>query len=157
MIQFRNLRLSLLDDADAFADHIDLKPETIRRHCRAFPSRTAIGLDEVAFKDIELLPDEALIMLAGIMRYALRNLALPVQILINLMVMLGKPAGGSRTIAILATFYRLLMRILSPMVTEWDTKAAGHWDSAIRGSSSLRAQLARSLELELAHAEGLFP
>ena len=48
------------------------------------------------------------------------------------------------------------MRILSPMVTEWDTKAAGHWDSAIRGSSSLRAQLARSLELELAHAEGLF-
>ena len=48
------------------------------------------------------------------------------------------------------------MRILSPYIMEWDEKAAGHWDTAVRGSSALRAQIARSLDLELADFEELF-
>jgi hypothetical protein len=52
--------------------------------------------------------------------------------------------------------YRLLMRLLSGDITDWDVKYAKHWDSALKGNSSLKAHLSRALELELADFEGLY-
>eukprot|EP00973_Karenia_brevis_P091927 12409883-Karenia_brevis.AAC.1 len=74
----------------------------------------------------------------------------------NLLALLGKKSGGSRTVAIMASFYRLLMRVLQHEIVVWDEKKAGFWDTALRGSSALRAQLARALEVELANEEGLW-
>ncbi len=72
------------------------------------------------------------------------------------MVLLGKKNGGSRTIAILATFYRMLMRLLSDNISEWDTEEAGPWDTALHGPFALRAHVLRAMEVELADHEDLF-
>ena len=61
------------------------------------------------FRDIASLPDVALVALGNLMRQCIATLVLPTQILFQIMVLLGKKNGGSRTIAILSTTYRLLM------------------------------------------------
>ncbi len=68
---------------------------------------------------------------------------------------LGKKGGGSRTVATLSSFYRLLMRVSGDDISDWDTAAAGHWDTAIAGSSALRAHILRALDVELAMSEEL--
>ena len=70
------------------------------------------------------------------------------------MSLLGKKSGGSRTIVTLSTFYRLLLRILKPALSEWADAAACFWDTAVKGSSALKAKVARALELEVAAIEG---
>ena len=64
--------------------------------------------------------------------------------------------GGSRTIAILHTTYRLTMRLVSAHISQWDVKFAGKWDSALKSNSALRAQVARAAGIELAHSEGQY-
>ncbi len=150
------IRNKHLEEAEDWAQTLDLSPSNIRRACKTFPSKTAVGCDNVFFSDIASLPDVALIALSTCLRQCVSTLALPVQTLLQLMVLLGKKSGGSRTIAILTTFYRLLMRILSGFITEWDLATAEHWDSALKGNSSLRAHIARALDIELANFEELF-
>jgi len=152
----KSLRDEHLGGASDWADTVDVHPRNIRRACRSFPSKTAVGLDNLFFTDIALLPDAALRSLGNTLKQCMATLALPIQVLMQLMVLLGKKSGGSRTIAILATFYRLLMRILAPAISEWDVNTAGPWDSALRGNSALRAHIARAADLELSDFEDLF-
>ena len=67
---------------------------------------------------------------------------------------MGKKNGGSRTIAILHPTYRLTLRLVSAHISQWDVKFAGSWNSALKGSSALRAHAARAAGIELAHTEG---
>ena len=128
----KDLRDRHLEGAPVWADSIDLQPRNIRRACKSFPGTTAVGLDNLFFSDIALLPDAALEALGSLLRQCVATLALPIQVLMQLMVLLGKKSGGSRTIAILATFYRLLMRLVAPTLTESDVTTAGPWDSALK-------------------------
>ena len=128
----------------------------IRRACLSFPSKTAIGFDQHAFKDIALLPDNALGSLGEIIRQCFVKLAIPTQSLSQLLVLLGKKHGGSRTIAILHKTCRLTMRLVSAHISQWDVNFAGKWDSALKGNSALRAHVARAMGIELAHSEGQF-
>ena len=57
------------------------------------------------------------------------------QSLLQLLVLLGKKNGGSRTIAILHTTYRLTMRLVSAPISQWDVKFAGTWDSTLMEKS----------------------
>ena len=56
--------------------------------------------------------------------------------------------------ASLSSLYRTVSKACLEPVGLWDETAAGHWDTAIRGSSALRAALARSLQLEVAALNG---
>jgi hypothetical protein len=47
------------------------------------------------------------------------------------------------------------MKATSSPVSDWDVAAAGHWDTAIRGSSALRAAVWRSLLIEAYTLQGL--
>lgn len=152
----KNIRDKHTDDAPDWAETIDMRPQIIRKCCKTFPGKTAIGMDNIFFNDIAILPDNALVNLATLLRQCIAQLALPIQVLMQLMVLLGKKSGGSRTMAILSTLYRLLMRLLSADITDWDITYAGHWDSALKGNSSLRAHIARAMEIELADFEELF-
>ena len=116
--------------------------------------RQKLGLDQHAFKDIALLPDNALGSLGEIIRECFVKLAIPTQTLLQLLVLLGKKNGGSRTIAILHTTYRLTMRLVSAHISQWDVNFAGKWDSALKGNSALVAHVARAMGIELAHSEG---
>ena len=145
-----------IDDAPEWASQVDLSPSNIRKASATFPGNTAIGVDNMFFRDFGLMPDNALEAWGNLMRQCIGTLTLPVQTLTQVMTLLGKKSGGSRTIAILSTTYRLLMRILSPYITEWDLQTAEHWDSALQGNSALRAHVARALDMELANFEDLF-
>ncbi len=142
------------EEARTWADSVDLSPAAIRRACRTFASSTAIGIDDLELRLIARVPDMGLEMLGCLVRDIMANLALPLQSLVNILTLLGKKCGGSRTIAIMPSVYRLTMRLAGTAITEWDVKTASMLDSAVRGSSSLRAHLGRALGMELARSEG---
>ena len=152
----RDLRVKHVAEAHEWARNLDLSATSIRKACLSFPSKTAIGLDQHAFRDIALLPDNALGSLGEIIRQCFVKLAIPTQSLLQLLVLLGKKNGGSRTIAILHTTYRLTMRLVSAHISQWDVNFAGKWDSALNGNSALGAHVARAMGIELAHSEGQF-
>ena len=115
-----------------------------------------IGLDQHSFQDIARLPDNALVLLRETVRQSFAKLAIPTQSLLHLLVLLGKKNGGSRTIAILHTTYRLTMRLVSTHISQWGVMFVGKWDSAFKGNSALRAHVARAAGIELAHREGQY-
>ena len=53
-----------------------------------------------------------------------------------------------------AMFYRLIIKMRRPIIGDWETENHGFWDAAIKGSSPLRAALARALRLEAGVAMG---
>ena len=151
--EIKALRAKHAADAATFADKLDVSPQAIRRACGSFKSNTAVGIDDWTFKEWQWLPDEALIPLGALLRRMLGSMTPPIQILAILVTLLGKKGGGSRTIANIATLYRLLMKLAGDHIKEWDAGASVFWDSALKGSSSLRAHLARALDLEIGITE----
>ena len=114
------------------------------------------GLNQHVFTDTARLPDNALDSLGEIIRQCFVKLAIPTQSLLQLLVLLGKKSGGSRTLAILHTTYRLTMRLFSAHISQWDVNFAGKWYSSLKGNSALRAHVARAAGIELAHSEGQY-
>ena len=143
-------------EASVWASSLGLRAVDIRKACLPFPSKTAIGLHQHAFTDIANLTDNALDSLGEIIRQCFAKVAIPTQSLLQLLVLLGKINGGSRTIAILHTTYRLTMRLVSSHISQWDVEFAGKWDFALKGNSALRARVARAVGIELAHSEGQY-
>ena len=87
-------------------------------------------------------------------RQSVATLTVPVQELLNILGLLGKKNGGSRTIAIMASYYRALMKFFCPTIRAWDIAKEHHWDSALAGSSSLRAAVLRALKVGDACSRG---
>ena len=65
------------------------------------------------------------------------------------MVLLGKPSGGQRTIALIAMLARLVTRVGRTRSRAWCKSVAGHWDQAIAGSSALRSHMLFRLRQEV--------
>ena len=86
----RDFRFKHVAEAHEWAGNLDLSATSIRKACLSFPSKTTIGLDQHAFKDIALLPDNALGSLGEIIRQCFVKLAIPTQSLLQLLVLLGK-------------------------------------------------------------------
>ena len=72
----RALREKHVEEAREWADNPDLRADNVRKACLSFPSKTAIGLDQHAFTDIALLPDNALDSLGEIVRQCFVKLAI---------------------------------------------------------------------------------
>ena len=83
-------------EAREWASSLGLRAVDIRKACLSFPTETAIGLDQHAN-----LSDNALESLGEVIRQRFVKLASPTQSLLQLLVLLGRKNGGSRTIAIL--------------------------------------------------------
>ena len=60
-----------------------------------------------------LPPSQRFGLVGKIVKQCIATLAIPTQSLLQLLVLLGKKNGGSRTIAILRTTYRLTMRLIA--------------------------------------------
>jgi hypothetical protein len=71
--------------------------------------------------------------------------------------LLPKKLGGFRTIGMFPTFYRILMKLLSPEFREWDSRNANSNDTAKKGSESEYALYKRQTMIENAKHEGLIP
>ena len=117
-----------------------------------FSEDTSTGIDMVTFNAMKALPPSAKESLLRVFIRSLRYSALPTQALANLIALLGKKDGGTRCIAICATYYRLFLTMLGEEVREWDTKVAMEGDTALQGKSPLVETALRHLKVE-AYAE----
>ncbi len=77
------------------------------------------------------------------------NLTMAMQILLNAVSLLGKSHTDDRPTAVAALLYAVYSTIRKCHTTDWDLKHAAFWDSAIKGSSPLRAAILRRLTAEL--------
>ena len=141
-----------VEEAPEWAGNLDLRAENVRKARLSFPSKTAIGLDQHAFTDIALLPDNALESLGEIIRQCFVKLAIPTQSFLQLLVLLGKKWREQNYRHHVHTIST--MRLVSAHISQWDVKFAGKWDSALKGNSALRAHVARAVGIELAHSDG---
>ena len=145
MKYFRKLRSRSLEEALEFANSIDASASRVRSALKIFSRTTATGSDNINLRRMADLPDVALHQLGCLFKQSIASLKVPVQELLNILGLLGKKQGGSRTIAIMASFYRALMKFFCPRIREWDLKESHFWDSALAGNSSLRAAVLRAL------------
>ena len=73
----------------------------------------------------------------------------------NIMASIAKKDGGSRTVAIASTIYRLLMELDNEEVAAFEIANAFEHDSATAGASAVAAAEDRAMEAELARLGGL--
>ena len=72
----------------------------------------------------------------------------------NIVVLTGKPAGGTRPIALMPMLYRLWTKIRKSELDHWCSIEKGPWDAAVAGSSALRSALLTMLGDELSQLTG---
>jgi hypothetical protein len=133
------------------------KPKFALRHLRniltAWPAKAGLGIDQWVIRLWGALPEEGLRVLLSIIYLAIDGIV-HMQMLLVLIGLMPKDKGGERPIALTAMLYRVAMKLSKPGITQWDEEAAGFWDTAIKGSSCLRAALARALGMEATQARG---
>ena len=100
------------------------------------------------------MPDPVLHKLSELLQKVKRDLAMPVQVHLNLMASIGKKTGGSRTVAVAATLYRLLMELDDEKLKQFETKEAFSNDTAKAGANASHSAEDRALQAELMTAEG---
>ncbi|CAK0883367.1 unnamed protein product, partial [Prorocentrum cordatum] len=95
--------------------------------------KKARGIDAIGPLDIERLPDQAKYGFLDIIAQAEEHLMWPPQVLGTIGAIAGKPA----------------------VVESWTQQLEDHWDTALRGSSALRAALLRATLDETGHSMGI--
>ncbi len=148
------LRVEALRDKNhgKCSDHINA--DFLKRLAESFSRNTAIGADAQAFTDIAMASEEALTELAEIMVQVIKAVAWPLQSLMVVMGLLGKKSGGTRTIAIMATFARLLLAAVKGDVRRWDETIADERDTALRGRRPADETARRHLGVEVSTVLG---
>ena len=129
--------------------------QEVRSAARRFSNKTSTGSDGWSLKEIALTPDPVLVSLAGIVSDMRDTTVPPLQTMLNIMASIPKKDGGSRTVAIATTLYRLLMEMDNEEVAEFEAKNAYQNDSAAAGASAVAAAEDRAVEAELARLSGL--
>jgi len=86
--------------------------------------------------------------LATSIRYSTKKAVQPIQNMLNLHPLLGKPGGGSRTICKTPMLYRHTLRGRE-QVGLWEDNNTGSFDTAGKGKSALLAAAYRSIKAEV--------
>ena len=131
--------------------------QEVRSAAKRFPNKTSTGIDNWSLKEIALMPDPILESLAGILSEVRDSTTPPLQAMTNIMASIPKKDGGSRTVAIASTIYRLLMELDNEGVAAFEAANAFEHDSATAGASAVAAAEDRAMEAELARLEGRAP
>ena len=88
--------------------------------------------------------------IAGLLNMVEGCRAWPTHTLSNTIILMGKPTGGSRPIALMPMLYRLWSKTRKPAIQQWDKEECrGPWDAAVQGSSALRAAILAQFQDEL--------
>ena len=144
------LRLAM-DSAEPLPRH---NMRSLRRVLAAWPAKAGLGIDLWVLQLWATLPNAALRVLLLIIQKVEEG-CMPMQMLIVLIGLLPKPKGGERPVALTSMLYRLIIKLRRPIIGDWEEHHHGHWDAAIKGSSCLRAALARALRMEADVAMGM--
>ena len=151
MLEAGKLLLAACNDSELELPKFPIRH--LRNVLRSAKTRTGLGVDLWLTKLWADLPDDAIKVLLSLI-YLVQQGVMPMQLLVVLVSLMPKSGGGERPIALTAMLYRLVMRLNKSHITDWDEAKAGFWDTAIRGSSCLRAALARALQMEVATTQG---
>lgn len=149
----RHLRKQITNTNNGTTKKI-FSPEQIRRAAKKFKRKTSTGVDHWTFTEILLMPDPVLLSLGTLLSNIQHSGRPPLQNMTTIMATLPKKCGGTRTVAIAATLYRLPMELDNEEVAAYEKESAFHGDSATAGASAVRAAEDRALLAELASCEG---
>ena len=133
----------------------DITVERLRSLARGTKATAALGLDGWRPHDWRDLPTAALHDLAEQYNTTMRKLVYPYQTLDNAILFLPKVPTGERPIALTAGCYRLLMAHGKQDLTDWEQHGIGFWETAVRGSSALRAALVRMVKSDIYMERGM--
>ena len=129
----------------------------MRQTCKRAPRKAASGADQWVPAQWARLPSEGYHTLASLLQEIESTLCWPASVLHVLVCLKPKPTGGHRPIALTGGLYRLWSMIRKPTLTAWEENLAleAFWDTAVRGSTPLRAALRGELNNEVAVTLGL--
>jgi len=138
---------------DSCASSLDpLDAQDVHAAIKLINSNTALGVDFLDIAWLKRLPIEACADIADILNEVEVSGAWPIQTLTNIIVLMGKPTGGVRPIALMPIIYRIWCRARRHTLIDWETHTQGHWDAAVRGNSALRAALVGAIFDETSNA-----
>ena len=142
----KELRQHILDNPSCLPPTFTL--QTLDNSLRGY-FKDSLGIDFWGPTDLKAIPPFCREPLAAAVDFSLQSVAQPIQTLINLNPLLGKPSGGFRTICktpILS--YRLAVRSFN-RVEKWETDVPAVFDQAGKGRSALAAALDRDVFTEV--------
>ena len=113
-----------------------------------------LGCDHWSPQELKALSPNAIAALSCLYRECESLVAIPAQVMFNIMCLLPKPSGGERAIVLQALWHVVWSSIRAPHVRAFDIARAQHWDSAVRGASAQGSGLLRRLLDELAVLSG---
>ena len=145
----RRVRVRAADEA-----YPPLSVEDIDIALRSMAPNKAQGVDMLSPPDLLRLPTPARATLAKLLNECERELAWPAQLMSVIGAILPKPGTGERIVGLLPLHVKLWSKARSSITDAWSDSLEAFWDTAIQGSSALRAALIRSLLDESAVALG---
>ena len=118
-----------------------------------FKRHTGRGSDDIGPDFIKALPYKAKLELLDLFNMIQVRGVWPWQWLHIIIALIPKASDGDRPIGLSPMLMRLFFRMHKDYSQEWEASMHGAWDTAIKGSSALRAALKRALQIECAVAE----
>ena len=128
--------------------------ELIRQTSKLPSERSASTSDGFRVRRCSLLRDDALECLSILFEAVERQGALPGQLRFMLIVLLAKPAGGWRPIAVFCSLYRLWAKCRQSLAAAWEASAERPFFAASRGRSPTDPMWRYAVRAEAARAEG---
>ena len=101
-------------------------------------TNTAVGIDQWSPIQLRLLSPEAKQLLLSILQDVESSKAWPGYTYYNIIVLMGKPAGGVRPIALMAMIYRLWTKIRRPYIVQWER---AHAQEIVIGGAGLNCDV----------------
>ena len=135
-------------------EHAPLTPQELLVALKSMAPNKAQGVDMLSPPDLQRLPPAAFEELASLLNQCEAAMAWPAQLMYVVGALLPKPDNGDRVVGLLPLHVKLWSRARASITDEWSDKLEEFWDTAIQGSSALRAALIRSLLDESALALG---
>ena len=126
--------MAALRNLSSLAKKVERSPidgADVQKGAMRIPKNTAIGLDHWETRWLRRMDDEAAEGMAHLLNTIETSIAWPIQTLMNIIVLMGKPQGGVRPIALMPMLFRLWTKIRKASIDEWGYLHHGPWDAAI--------------------------
>ena len=128
--------------------------EQARRAFRAFKKSTAVGADQLHPRTLDHLSDQGVRTFIALLMAVERIGDWPEHACLIILMLLAKPGGGYRTIGILATLYRVWVRIRRIQAKEWELEHTPECVYGGTGKSAESSAWRQSFRAEVAVSRG---
>ena len=98
----------------------------------------ALGVDQWSPARWRDISEEAIEELTKLLNHVEQKLTWPAHVYHNLIILIGKPMGGTLPIALMPMVYRPWTKIRGPQIDAWEGAWAGPWDAAVKGAELSR-------------------